>query len=67
MATSSSRDKVRDHRARMRAQGMKLVQMWVPDMNSPAFRAEARRQSRLVASSPHAAEDQAFLDSLSEF
>jgi hypothetical protein len=67
MASSTSRDKVRDHRARMRAQGMKLVQMWVPDTASPAFRAEARRQSRLIASSPHEAEDQAFLDSISEF
>ena len=64
---ATSRDKVRDHRARMRARGMKLVQMWVPDTNSPAFRAEARRQSRRGASSPHAAEDQAFLDSISEF
>jgi Protein of unknown function (DUF3018) len=67
VATSSSRDKVRDHRARMRAQGMKLVQMWVPDTSSPTFRAEARRQSRLIASSPHETEDQAFLDSISEF
>lgn len=67
MAASSSRDKVRDHRARMRAKGMKLVQLWVPDTSSSAFKAEARRQSRLVASSPHEADDQAFLDSISEF
>ncbi|HEY0414295.1 MAG TPA: antitoxin MazE family protein [Allosphingosinicella sp.] len=63
----SSRDKVRDHRARMRAKGMKLVQLWVPDVNAPAFKAEARRQARLVAQSPHEAEDQAFLDAISEF
>lgn len=64
---SSSRDKVRDYRARMRAKGMKLVQFWVPDMASPRFRAEALRQSRLIADSPHEAEDQAFVDSISEF
>ena len=46
---------------------MKLVQFWVPDMSSPAFKAEARRQSRLIALSPHEAEDQAFIDSISEF
>ena len=63
----SSRDKVRDHRARMRARGMKLVQLWVPDVTGPEFKAEARRQSRLVALSPHEAEDQAFIDSISEF
>jgi hypothetical protein len=63
----SSRDKVRDHRARMRAKGMKLVQYWVPDTSSNEFKAEARRQSRLIARSPVEADDQAFVDSLSDF
>jgi len=66
-AAASSRDKVRDHRARMRAKGMKLVQLWVPDTSSAAFKVEARRQSRLIAQSPHEADDQAFIDSISEF
>jgi Protein of unknown function (DUF3018) len=66
-AAASSRDKVRDHRARMRAKGMKLVQLWVPDVRSAAFRAEAARQARAIAASPHEAEDQAFVDSISEF
>ncbi len=68
MATASpSRDKVRNHRARMRAKGMKLVQYWVPDVTSPEFKAEAHRQSLLIANSPHEADDQAFIDSISEF
>lgn len=62
-----SRQKVRDHRARMRAKGMKLVQFWVPDTSSAEFKAEARRQSRLIAQSPQDADDQAFIDSLSDF
>ncbi len=62
-----SRDKVRDHRARMRAKGMKLVQFWVPDTSTAEFKAEARRQSRLIARSPNEADDQAFVDSLSDF
>lgn len=62
-----SRDKVRDHRGRMRAKGMKLVQLWVPDTSSAEFKAEARWQSRLIARSPHEADDQAFVDFLSEF
>ena len=66
-SAASSRDKVRSHRARMRAKGMKLVQFWVPDVTSPEFRAEARRQSRLAAGSPREAEDQAFIDAISEF
>ena len=66
-SASPSRDKVRNHRLRMRAKGMKLVQYWVPDINAPAFKAEARRQSRRIAASPHEAADQAFVDAISEF
>jgi len=66
-AAGSSRDKVRSHRARMRAKGMKLVQLWVPDTSSAAFKAEARRQSLAAANSPTEADDQAFIDSISEF
>ncbi len=63
----SSRDKVRNHRQRLRDQGMRPIQIWVPDVTSPAFKAEARRQSQLIARNPSEAEDQAFLDSISEF
>jgi hypothetical protein len=38
----------------------------VPDVRSPAFAAEARRQSLAVAESVHAHEDQAFVDRVSE-
>ncbi len=62
----SSREKVRAHRDRLRAQGLRPIQIWVPDTCPPAFAAEACRQSRLVAESPHAAEDQAFVDAISE-
>jgi hypothetical protein len=61
-ASSSSRAKVRAHRDRLRARGLRPVQYWVPDMRSAAFRAEAHQQSRAVASSQHAADDQAFID-----
>ena len=63
--TATSRQKVRAHRERLRAQGLRPIQIWVPDTRSPKFAAEAARQSRLVASSPHAAEDQAFIDAIS--
>ena len=66
-SASSSRDKVREYRLRMRAKGMKLVQYWVPDVTSPEFKAEAHRQSKLIADSPYEAEDQAFVDAISEF
>ncbi|OAN44099.1 homoserine O-succinyltransferase [Magnetospirillum moscoviense] len=63
---SPSRDKVRAYRERMRAQGLRPIQIWVPDTRSAAFRDEAHRQSLVVAASAHAHADQAFIDSISD-
>jgi hypothetical protein len=41
----SSREKVRAYRERMRAKGLRLVQIWVPDIRTSEAAAEARRQS----------------------
>lgn len=60
-----SRAKVRRHRERLRAQGLRPIQIWVPDVRAPSFRSEAHRQSRAVATSPRAREDQAFIDEVS--
>jgi hypothetical protein len=62
----SSRLKVREHRERLRRQGLRPIQIWVPDVRAPGFRTEARRQSVAVAASSRAAEDQAFIDALTE-
>ena len=64
--SNSSRDKVRAHRKRLRQQGLRPVQIWVPDVRSPAFVAEARRQSRAVARSRRAKQNQEFIDAVSE-
>jgi hypothetical protein len=61
----SSREKVRAHRARLRAAGLRPVQIWIPDTRSAAFAREAHRQSVNLANSPTAAEDQAFIDAIS--
>ncbi len=65
-AGKSSREKVQAHRDRLRAHGLRPIQVWVPDTRSAKFAAEASRQSRLVAASPDDADDQAFIDALSE-
>jgi hypothetical protein len=62
---STSRDKVRMHRTRLRKQGLRPVQIWVADVRSKAFARVAHRQSLAVAKSPHAADDQAFVDAIS--
>ncbi|MDX3929435.1 MAG: antitoxin MazE family protein [Shinella sp.] len=61
-----SRIKVGEHRARLRAQGLRPIQIWVPDVRAPSFKAEARRQSLAVAASPQAEDDQAFIDAVSD-
>ena len=62
-----SRIKVREHRERLRSQGLRPIQIWVPDVRAPSFRSEAHRQSLAVATSAHAREDQAFIDAVSDW
>jgi hypothetical protein len=62
---SSSRAKVQAHRDRLRRQGLRPLQIWVPDVRSAAFKAAAHAQSHAVAKSMQAAEDQSFIDSVS--
>ena len=61
-----SRLKVQRHRERLRRLGLRPIQIWVPDVRSSAFRAEAHRQSLATAISVAAREDQAFIDAVSE-
>ncbi len=61
----SIREKVQNYRDRLRAQGLRPVQIWVLDTRTEAFRSEAHRQAAAVARSAGAAEDQAFIDSVS--
>lgn len=62
-----SRVKVRKHRERLRRQGLRQIQIWVPDVRAPAFRSQAHRQSLAVAASSKAREDQAFVDAASSW
>jgi hypothetical protein len=62
-----SRIKVREHRERLREQGLRPIQIWVPDVRSPAFRSEAHRQSAAIAAAAHARKDQAFIDAVSDW
>jgi Protein of unknown function (DUF3018) len=62
---ASIRQRVREHRERLRAQGLRPIQIWVPDVRAPEFVAEAHRQSAAIAASEHEADDQAFVDAIS--
>jgi surfactin synthase thioesterase subunit len=63
----SSREKVRAHRERLRRQGLRPIQIWVPDVRAPAFKEQAHRQSLAVANAPHALDDQDFINAISEW
>jgi hypothetical protein len=60
----SSREKVRAYRKRMRAKGLRLVQMWLPDTRTPEFAAQAHKDSLAIANSPTEQDDRAFIDSV---
>jgi Protein of unknown function (DUF3018) len=62
----NSRDRVSAHREQLRRQGLRPIQLWVPDVRSERFAAEAHRQSLAVARSAQEDEDQAFIDAISD-
>jgi hypothetical protein len=63
----TSNEKVRAHRARLRAQGLRPVTLWIPDTRTARFAAEARRQCQRANQSRYAREDQAWVDSMSDW
>jgi hypothetical protein len=63
----ATRDKVAAHRNRLRKQGLRPIQIWVPDVRSPDFAVEAHRQSQAVAKSRYAKKDQDFVDAISDW
>ncbi len=62
----SSREKVRNYRERMRARGLRPVQIWVPDTRTANFVDQAHRQSLAVAKSAREREDQSFIDAITD-
>lgn len=49
----------------MRDRGYRLVQVWVPDVRSERFAAEAHRQSGIVAAADRQSDDQRFIEAVS--
>ncbi len=62
----SSREKVRSYRERMRARGLKPIQIWVPDTRTAGIAEEAHRQSLAVARSAQEREDRAFIAAITD-
>ena len=47
----SRAERVERRRSKLRAAGLRPVQIWVPDTSAPGFAEECRRQSRLIRES----------------
>ncbi|WP_167139534.1 antitoxin MazE-like protein [Diaminobutyricimonas sp. TR449] len=58
-------DRVSEYRRRMRERGLRPVQIWVPDVRTEAFAADARRQASLIAQADRLSDDQEFIESVS--
>lgn len=58
---SDRAEAVRRHRGKLRALGLRPVQIWLPDTRAPGFAEECRRQSLLAAADRT---ERALMDSL---
>ena len=66
-AAKSNTAKVARHRAKLRRQGLRPVQLWVPDTRSSRFATEARRQALAAAASKAARRDMDFVEAISDW
>jgi hypothetical protein len=53
---------MRDYRGRLRAKGLRPLQLWVPDLRDAKVRARIRREVRYLARQPADSEIDALLD-----
>lgn len=63
----STREKLRACRAGRRVRAPRPMCLWMPDISSATFRAEARNQCLAVARSPQEADDIAFIESMNDW
>ena len=70
---SSTRDRknvarhAQTHGKSLRAAGLRPIRIWVPDVRSNNFAAQARRQSRAIATSEWEKDDLAFVESVADW
>jgi hypothetical protein len=60
----TAQERMRARRARLRAQGLRPVQFWVPDLRDPKVRADIRRQGELLARHSENAEIDAWIEAV---
>jgi Protein of unknown function (DUF3018) len=59
--------RVRKHREKMKAAGLKPVTIWVPDVNTPEFKARVAREIELINADPESERVMEEMLALSDF
>lgn len=62
----TERERNGSYRARMRAQGLRPLQIWVPDPTRPGFAEEVRRQVDLLRGTPEEEDALDFIESVQD-
>lgn len=58
------KDRVGEYRRRMRERGLRPLQVWVPDVRTPEFAAQAHMQSVRVAEADKNGNEQDFVEAV---
>lgn len=64
MKQNTATEKMSRYRAKLRRQGLRPLQLWVPDTSAPGFVDAARQQSLLVSRSNAEGNEMDFIDAL---
>jgi hypothetical protein len=59
---SNAKEKVSAYRRRLREQGLRPVQLWVPDLRDPEIREQLKEEARRLRNHPSTAEGEMFVD-----
>ena len=62
----STHSRVQKHREQLRAQGLRPVQIWVPDTRAPGFKEMARRQCLAINEADRRDGTMEFLESIQD-
>ena len=60
----SAAERMRTYRERQRANGLRPIQYWVPDMRDPKVREEIRREAAMLSQHPDNAAIDAWINSV---
>ena len=63
---SAVSERVRKHREQLRAQGLKPVQIWIPDTRSESFRKKCEQESLSLMLDPLEAETLAWISDVAD-